>query len=283
MSMQVSEIRRLEAEFGWSPNLEQLESENSYANKNWTTIQSAYSDDQTAWLNDGGTSSWWYDTRNSLILRGLKKIGMNDCLWDIGGGPGIVSSYLISHGISCVGVEPSRSGVLASGQRGVPSIESDLESLALPSASVSCIGLFDVLEHVNDRPRLLREIRRVLKKDGHLIMTVPSLTWLWSQSDLDVGHFLRYSKRSVRAELKNSGFLVRSSRYFFVSIVLPLFVLRSIPFRLGFRQPVDDGVLLNQGGGIMGKILQKFETAMSRFTPLGTSLLVIATPSDISS
>jgi ubiquinone/menaquinone biosynthesis C-methylase UbiE len=283
MSMQVSEIRRLEAEFGWSPNLEQLESENSYANKNWTTIQSAYSDDQTAWLNEGGTSSWWYDTRNSLILRGLEKIGMNDCLWDIGGGPGIVSSYLIGHGISCVGVEPSRSGVLASGQRGVPSIESDLESLALPSASVSCIGLFDVLEHVNDRPRLLREIRRVLKKDGHLIMTVPSLTWLWSQSDLDVGHFLRYSKRSVRAELKNSGFLVRSSRYFFVSIVLPLFVLRSIPFRLGFRQPVDDGVLLNQGGGIMGKILQKFETAISGFTPLGTSLLVIATPSDTSS
>jgi SAM-dependent methyltransferase len=140
-----------------------------------------------------------------------------------------------------------------------------------------------VLEHVNDRPRLLREIRRVLKKDGHLIMTVPSLTWLWSQSDLDVGHFLRYSKRSVRTELKNSGFLVRSSRYFFVSIVLPLFVLRSIPFRLGFRQPVEDGVLLNQGGGIMGKILQKFETAFSGFTPLGTSLLVIATPSDISS
>jgi hypothetical protein len=52
---------------------------------------------------------------------------------------------------------------------------------------------------------------------------------------------------------------------------------------LGFRQPVEDGVLLNQGGGIMGKILQKFETAFSGFTPLGTSLLVIATPSDISS
>jgi ubiquinone/menaquinone biosynthesis C-methylase UbiE len=280
--MQVSEIRRLEAEFGWSPNLEQLESENSYVNRNWTTIQSAYLDDQTAWLNDGGSSSWWYDTRNSLILRELKKIGMNDCLWDIGGGPGIVSSYLLNHGVSCIGVEPSRSGVLASGQRGVPSIESDLESLALPNASVSCIGLFDVLEHVNDRPRLLREIRRVLKKDGHLIMTVPSLTWLWSQSDLDVGHFLRYSKRSVRTELKNNGFLLRSSRYFFVSIVLPLFVLRSIPFRLGFRQPVDDGVLLNQGGGIMGKILQKFETAISGFTPLGTSLLVIATPSETS-
>ena len=280
MSMQVSEIRRLEAEFGWSPNLEQLESENSYANKNWTTIQSAYSDDQTAWLNDGGTSSWWYDTRNSLILRGLKKIGMNDCLWDIGGGPGIVSSYLIGHGISCVGVEPSRSGVLASGQRGVPSIESDLESLALPAASVSCIGLFDVLEHVEDRKKLLNEIRRVLTSSGELVITVPALNYLWSSADESAGHFVRYSRRRLKQELAENGFKLKKTQYFFATLVLPLFLLRAIPYRLGIKQPIDDESLLEQNGGKLGKLLQVFELNFSRYSPAGTSLFAVAIKDD---
>ena len=279
--MQVSEIRRLEAEFGWSPNLEQLESENSYANKNWTTIQSAYSDDQTALLDHVGASSWWFDTRNSLILREIEKIGMNDCLWDIGSGPGIVSCYLIDHGVPCIGVEPSRLGVLVSGQRGVPSIQSDLESLALPTASVSCIGLFDVLEHVDNPQKLLEEIHRVLTPSGELVITVPALNWLWSSSDESAGHFVRYSRRRLKQELVASGFKLKKSRYFFATLVLPLFLFRAIPYRLGFKQPIDAELLMEQNGGKFAKLLQIFEVNLGRFFPAGTSLFASAQKDDL--
>jgi SAM-dependent methyltransferase len=278
--MQVLEIRRLQTEFGWAPNLEPLESESSYVNKNWTAVRSAYSDDQTALLDHVGASSWWFDTRNSLILQEIEKIGMKDCLWDIGSGPGIVSSYLMDHGVPCIGVEPSRLGVVVSGQRGVPSIESDLESLALPTASVSCIGLFDVLEHVDNPQKLLKEIRRVLTPSGDLVITVPALNWLWSSSDESAGHFVRYSRRRLKQELVASGFIPKSSQYFFATLVLPLFLFRAIPYRLGFKQPIDAESLLEQNGGKFAKFLQIFEVNLSRFFPAGTSLFALAKKDD---
>jgi SAM-dependent methyltransferase len=167
--------------------------------------------------------------------------------------------------------------VLVAAERGVTSIESDLESLRLPSESIHCVGLFDVLEHVENRPKLLSEIGRCLKNEGSLIITVPAVTWLWSKADEDVGHFLRYSRRTIKSELAQNGFEVQSSNYMFFSLVFPLLLLRVVPYRLGFRQPVDDGVLLSQGGGLLGKILGRFETAMSRIAPIGSSLLIVAT------
>lgn len=274
--MEHPELERLRSEFGWSCELEPLAINNAYLNRNWIVPQSAYSEDQTAWLNEGGSSGWWYDTRNQIIRKSLDALGESDCLWDVGSGPGIVSSFLNQCGFTCIGIEPSRSGVLVSANRGVTSIASDFESLQLPTESIACVGLFDVLEHVDDRTLLLQEIQRTLQKEGVLVITVPSLTWLWSKADEDVGHYLRYSRRTIKAELSKNGFKIQSSRYMFLSLVLPLFILRVIPFRLGFRQPIEDGVLLSKGGGWLSKVLGQIETVVSKFAPIGSSLLIVA-------
>lgn len=270
------ELERLRREFGWVCELEPLSINNALLNRNWIVPQSAYSEDQTAWLNEGGSSGWWYDTRNQIIRQVIGAFGEMNCLWDVGSGPGIVSSYLSQCGFSCIGIEPSRSGVLVSAERGVTSIASDFESLQLPSESITCVGLFDVLEHVSDRTRLLQEIQRTLNKEGILVITVPALTWLWSKADEDVGHYLRYSRRTIKAELSQSGFKIQSSRYMFLSLVFPLLILRVIPFRLGFRQPIEDAVLLSKGGGLLSKLLGRIEKVICRIAPLGSSLIVVA-------
>ena len=156
----------------------------------------------------------------------------------------MVSSYLYAHGTPCIAVEPSRQGVIASAARGVLSIESDLESLQLPESSVHRVGLFDVLEHVEDRQKLLKEIRRVLTSSGELVITVPALNYLWSSADVFAGHFVRYSRRRLKQELAANGFKLKKSQYFFTTLVLPLFLLRAIPYRLGIKQPIDDESLL---------------------------------------
>jgi SAM-dependent methyltransferase len=271
------ELERLANDFGWDNRLIARSQHNAFDNPNWSGSTTTFSDDQSESLSDAGSSSWWYETRNKIIFGALSKLEPASCLWDIGSGPGVVSSYLSEMGIPCVAVEPSLGGVAASAERGVTSIVSDLESLHLPSQSVGMIGLFDVLEHIEDRQHLLAEIGRVLTPTGKLIIAVPALQVLWSSADVSAGHFLRYSRRVMNRELKESGFQIQKSQYFFASLVLPLFLLRAIPFRLGVRQPVEDQALLNQQGGLISGILQKIEIFLSKFTPLGTSLLVVAT------
>ena len=271
-----SEFARLSKDFGWSCDIESLEVTNAFLNPRWSNSNTTFSDAQSSMLDSASSSSWWFDTRNLLIHKYVKSSPNMGYLWDIGSGPGVVSSYLQNHDIPCIAVEPSRGGVLASAKRGVPSIESDLESLQIPDASVGRIGLFDVLEHIELRDDFLREIWRVLSPDGSLILTVPALNWLWSAADEHAGHFIRYSQRSIRRELAKNGFKIQRSQYFFASLVLPLLLLRALPYRLKFKQPVNDETLLETNGGLLGKLVQHFEVRLSRFFTLGTSLIVVA-------
>lgn len=271
-----SEFARLTNDFGWANKTQPLGATHAYLNPYWSGAATTFSDSQSSDLESAASSSWWFETRNLLIYKYVKASQNDGYLWDIGSGPGAVSSYLEQQGIPCVAVEPSRRGVLASAARGVHSIESDLASLQLPGASVGQVGLFDVLEHIEHRADLLREIWRVLSPDGVLILTVPALNLLWSSADENAGHFIRYSKRSIRKELVESGFQIERSQYFFASLVLPLLLLRAVPYRLKIKQPVNDKTLLDTNGGSLGKLVQYFEVGLSRFFSLGTSLIVVA-------
>jgi len=274
------EIQRLMSDFGWSGAIEPTGIDNAYINRQWMSSSTTFSDELSASLDSAASTSWWFETRNQIINKYFEVTRKTEFLWDVGSGPGVVSGYLQGKGTPCIAVEPSRQGILGSAKRGVFSIESDLEKLVLPTASVHRVGLFDVLEHVEDRKKLLMEIRRVLTPSGELIITVPALNYLWSAADEHAGHFVRYSRKKLKQELNANGFKLKESRYFFVLLVLPLLLLRAVPYRLGVKQPVDDESLLERNGGKLGKFAQVIEVQLSRWTPLGTSLFAVAVKDD---
>ena len=75
--------------------------------------------------------------------------------------------------------------------------------IALPFRDNSfdaCLSL-DVLEHIQDDTSALKEIRRVLKPGGVLLLTVPAYQWMWSNMDIN-GHFRRYTKAQVAGLLE---------------------------------------------------------------------------------
>ena len=147
------EILRLINEHGWSGAIESTGIENAYINRHWLSSSTTFSDELSASLDNAASTSWWFETRNQIINRYFQSTKKHEFLWDIGSGPGVVSGYLQKQGIPCIAVEPSRQGMLGSAKRGLFSIESDLENLDLPAVSVHRIGLFDVLEHVEDRQK----------------------------------------------------------------------------------------------------------------------------------
>lgn len=100
--------------------------------------------------------------------------------------------------------------------------------LALPykNQEFAIIGAFDVLEHIEDDVTALKEWQRVLMPGGHIVLTVPAYTWLWSGHDVSLHHFRRHTRKSIKERAEKAGLRVKKSSY---AIVF------SLPLIVGFR------------------------------------------------
>ena len=106
--------------------------------------------------------------------------------------------------------------------------------------SLANVGLFDVVEHIEDDLGFLKMIYEYTEKDGLVYITVPAYNFLWSNEDKDAGHYRRYTTESISNCLKKAGFKIQYSSYIFSTLPLPIFLSRSLPSKLGFNKKSDD-------------------------------------------
>ena len=69
------------------------------------------------------------------------------------------------------------------------------------------------LEHIEDDWFVVNQIRTLLKQGSKFVIFVPALPILFSSMDRRVGHIRRYSKRSLRKVLENSGYSIEKMRF----------------------------------------------------------------------
>ena len=74
------------------------------------------------------------------------------------------------------------------------------------------IVCLNVLEHIENDSVALKNLRLLLKKDGHLILLVPSGMNLYGQIDRAIGHFRRYNKKDLVSQIRNAELQVRVTR-----------------------------------------------------------------------
>jgi hypothetical protein len=94
--------------------------------------------------------------------------------------------------------------------------------------------LFDVIEHIEDDAAFLAGVRRAMSLDGRLYLTVPAYETLWSAEDDLAGHYRRFTTSRMAQLLTRTGFASLYATYIFRPLPLPVFLLRSLPHRLGF-------------------------------------------------
>jgi SAM-dependent methyltransferase len=71
---------------------------------------------------------------------------------------------------------------------------------ALPAdARFDAVLYVDVLEHIEDDAAELAAAARVLRAGGVLIVLAPAHEWLYSPFDRAIGHYRRYTRRSLAA------------------------------------------------------------------------------------
>lgn len=155
-------------------------------------------------------------------------------------------------------------------------------------AQFDLIGLFDVLEHLPDDVTVLRDLHRMLKPGGHLILTVPAHLSLWSYFDEAAHHCRRYEPPELKEKLGQAGYQVE----FLSSYMASIFPLVWLGRRIAGRTSAKTGHDAEQAdelaeqelkitpivNGLLTLILslEMHWIARRRSLPFGTSLVAIA-------
>ncbi len=177
--------------------------------------------------------SFWFQHRNDCIVEVVKRFPPDGEILDVGGGNGFVARRLIDEGFHTAVLEPGPDGALnARVHRGIPVVIcSTLESAGFEPGSLSAIGLFDVLEHIEEDERFMEYVCSLLKPGGLVYASVPAHSWLWSASDVSAEHFRRYNRATV-GKLLGDSFETLCFTYMFQALTLPVWLLRTLPYRL---------------------------------------------------
>jgi ubiquinone/menaquinone biosynthesis C-methylase UbiE len=120
----------------------------------------------------------------------------------------------VGAGISPVTPEPeqtlfmdcSKEALKHLAEKGYQTKYGDIIDLPLEPDSADVVFCSEVLEHVEEYKTALKEMHRILKKDGTLILTVPVHMKYWGSDDKFVGHLTRFEPASLKQELVDAGF-----------------------------------------------------------------------------
>jgi SAM-dependent methyltransferase len=184
-------------------------------------------------------SSFWFRHRNNCIRAVVKAFPPGGLFLDVGGGNGYVARCLQDAGVDVALVEPGPTGARNARKRGVQHvIQAALDDVMFQPRSVSAVGLFDVVEHIEDDLGFLQGVRRLLRPEGRVYITVPAYQWLWSDEDIIAGHWRRYSLGGICRVLQQAGYKVDFATYFFAFLPLPILFARVAPYRFGLSRKV---------------------------------------------
>jgi len=148
---------------------------------------------------------------------------------DLGCGEGIFCFELKKRGYDITGVDTSREALIHA-KENFKKLELDIDVInasanktPFKEKSFGQVICLDVLEHVNDPSKVLKEINRLLIKKGTLIITVPNELYLFktiipydfSGILKEIGHkHPGFDLPKIKDLLNNNGFKIISYRYY---------------------------------------------------------------------
>ncbi len=169
-------------------------------------------------LGQAADTHWYYRAKSAAMLRLLEGTIYDDVL-DIGAGSGFFSRYLLANtacrSAVCVDLNypqdwtETESGKQLHFTRSVAHFDGHLALM------------MDVLEHVADDADLLRETAAKMQAGSRILVTVPAMPWMWSNHDVFLEHYRRYTIGSLDRVIEAAG-LKRISICYYFGLTLPI-------------------------------------------------------------
>ena len=158
----------------------------------------------------------YFRKRYKKDIYDIKKFKNSGRLLDVGCNIGFFLDVARNEGFTVTGIEPNRECASYAQTKYHLDVHAvRIEEAKFDNEMFDVVTLFDVLEHIPDLHRMLREIRRILKAEGILVIQSPNLSslmasatgakWAWlSPPD----HLYHFTPESLSMLLNSSNFSV---------------------------------------------------------------------------
>lgn len=153
------------------------------------------------------------------LIRSIKVVPKGNFL-DVGCGSGHFLALAKTYGMDCYGVEPGDYDKSFARKHGLNIFKGDIKKAGFPEDYFDVITINHVFEHLPDPSGTLKELYRILKKGGTLILATPqskSIPYRLFGKDwllLDVPrHLFTFSTRLLKIYAKKTGFRIEKVRY----------------------------------------------------------------------
>ncbi|MBN1129027.1 MAG: methyltransferase domain-containing protein [Chitinispirillaceae bacterium] len=229
-------------------------------------------------------SHWWYvgtreicfDLMNRIIFKKSEKARFK--ILDVGCGTGGNLEYFKTFG-NARGIDCDDRSVDYCRGKGLEVSTGDMKNLLFEKNTFDLVSFFDVLYHIpyQDQPDILRGIKDLLAKDGHIVLREPALKAFSGRHDREVGILKRYNRHDMSDLLTKSGFEIVYCSYINILLAIPILLKRKFDL-VRDASPrsdvVETGAMLNS---LLLGILRLEKTLLRSITfPFGVSLFVIA-------
>lgn len=225
------------------------------ANNGTQTLESM---GQAAWYNQ------WTVNKFSKYLKGR--------ILEIGCGIGNFTQTLTKYGeVSAIDISRSyvnRAGTTVQGKAKVGYGDIEQDNYFFKDQKFNTVVCLNVLEHIQNDTKALKNIYQLLEKEGILILLVPAHGFLFGEVDKSIGHFRRYTKETLVKQLDSLGFKILKARRLNFLGALGWFIAGRILKETEVKE--RNIKIFNLAARIFLPLENLFEP------PVGTSVLVIA-------
>lgn len=205
---------------------------------------------------------------NKWSLEKFKKF-LNGKIIEVGCGIGNFTSTLSQYG-EVVGIDIEKKFVKKNSDARIKVGYGDIEKgeYFFRNTTFDTAVCINVLEHIQDDKKALKNLYLLLNKEGYLILMVPIHDFLYGEIDKNIGHLRRYNPNILKSELQNLGFTIVKSRILNFLGAIGWFVAG----RILKEKQVDEGKIK------LFNLIAPFLLVLENITepPIGTSVLIVA-------
>jgi SAM-dependent methyltransferase len=224
---------------------------------------------------------WWFTGRRRLFGREISKTGLplTSRVLDAGTSTGANLRLLRELGFRHVaGLDLSQEAIRYCWEKGLGLVQhGDVCGMPFANESFDLVLATDIIEHVDDDLKALREIGRVLRVGGKMLITVPAFQILWGLQDRISRHKRRYVRQELVDIVTRAGFSIEACYYFNFLLFLPIWVGRRVIDIL--RLDVQGEAQINSP--LLNRMLSAIFAADIAMAPIlrppfGVSILIVA-------
>jgi len=227
-------------------------------------------------------SHWWYAGRRKILASFLKDISRRVTdrrprILDVGCGTGANLLMLSKYG-DAEGVDVSEDALAFCRERGLEKVKlGAAEALPYEDGTFDLVTALDVVEHLDNDLAGLREMRRVLRPGGRVLLFVPTFMFLWGLQDDVSNHRRRYRLPELRRVLEQAGFEIERTTYANITFFLPILLARKLMRATGIKAESENNINVPALNGLLGGMLGAESVVLKYMNiPFGVSGLCVA-------